>query len=40
MQTGTLPVHWTTYVQTAMLVLSTVGTFIYVWFTYHIINGR
>lgn len=36
--TAAAPVHWTTYVQTIMVVLSTIGTFVYVWFTYHIMK--
>src|SRR5436309_12730553 len=31
-------VHWTTYVQTFAVIASTVGTFIYVYFTYHIMK--
>jgi len=31
-------VHWTTYVQTFAMIASTVGTFVYVWFTYHIMK--
>jgi hypothetical protein len=31
-------VHWATYVQTVMVVLSTIGTFVYVYFTYHIMK--
>jgi hypothetical protein len=38
MQTSPPTVHWTTYVQTGMVVLSTIGTFVYVWFTYHIMK--
>ncbi len=32
------PVHWTTYVQTFAVIASTIGTFVYVWFTYHIMK--
>lgn len=31
-------VHWTTYVQTFAVIASTIGTFVYVWFTYHIMT--
>jgi hypothetical protein len=31
-------VHWTTYVQTFAVIVSTIGTFLYVWFTYHIMK--
>jgi hypothetical protein len=31
------PVRWTTYVQTFAVIASTIGTFVYVYFTYHII---
>lgn len=34
----TAPVHWTTYVQTFAVIASTVGTFVYVYFTYHIMK--
>jgi hypothetical protein len=32
------PVHWTTYVQTFAVIASTIGTFVYVYFTYHIMK--
>jgi len=32
------PVHWTTYVQTFAVIASMVGTFVYVYFTYHIMK--
>ncbi|HYK01321.1 MAG TPA: hypothetical protein VE974_06165 [Thermoanaerobaculia bacterium] len=31
-------VHWTTYVQTVAVIASTIGTFLYVYFTYHIMK--
>ena len=31
-------IHWTTYVQTFAAVAATIGTFVYVWFTYHIMK--
>ncbi|HXH93562.1 MAG TPA: hypothetical protein VNN25_18415 [Thermoanaerobaculia bacterium] len=38
MQAAPSPVHWTTYLQTIMVVLSTIGAFVYVYFTYHIMK--
>ncbi|HYK01344.1 MAG TPA: hypothetical protein VE974_06280 [Thermoanaerobaculia bacterium] len=32
------PVHWTTYAALIVSVLSVVGTFIYVWFTYNLMK--
>jgi hypothetical protein len=34
----TASVHWTTYVQTFAVIASTIGTFVYVYFTYHIMK--
>jgi hypothetical protein len=33
------PVHWTTYAALTVSVLSTIGTFVYVWFTYKIMKS-
>jgi hypothetical protein len=38
MMTAEAPVHWTTYVQTFAVIASTIGTFVYMWFTYHIMK--
>jgi hypothetical protein len=32
------PVHWTTYLQTFAGIASTIGTFVYVYYTYHIMK--
>lgn len=32
------PIHWTTYIQTVAVIGSTIGTFVYVYFTYHIMK--
>jgi hypothetical protein len=38
MQAAQPPIHWTTYAALIVSVLSVVGTFVYVWFTYHIMK--
>ena len=38
MQVFSPAVHWTTYVQTFAIIASTIGTFVYVYFTYHIMK--